>query len=452
MSADLVLRLADYFQIAPSVLAEAHALFIGNPDTFLTSPVTRITEITSPHPTTSLQHHLSSVLKVSTPADFVVAIDILRSERYLSSKESSRFLRLVYYLLRPVLSAPLRTWVHRSVFRSRRQQFPHWPIDCSVDQIHRHLLEITMRSLGLDEIPFIWFWPEGYSSALMMTHDVEEQQGAEHCTAVMDLDQSFGLSAAFQIIPERRYQGVSNLIDEIRRRGFEVNLHDLDHDGRLYEDELKFKQRARKISDYAERFGIKGFRAGSMHRNQQWFGFLNVEYDMSVPNVAHLEPQAGGCCTVMPYFVGQLLELPLTTVQDHGLFYILQQSSIDLWKQQIETILQYHGLISFIVHPDYVVREEVRHLYCRLLGEIVKLKQERRVWSTVPGEINRWWRLRHEMQLSRTSTGWQIEGEGSERAKVAYARLINDELTFWVGETNMKEQTNGKSKLQISRN
>ena len=60
-----------------------------------------------------------------------------------------------------------------------------------------------------------------------------------------------------------------------------------------------------------------------MYREQQWFDAFEFSYDMSVPNVAHLEPQRGGCCTVMPYFVGDILELPLTTTQDYSLFHIL---------------------------------------------------------------------------------------------------------------------------------
>ena len=69
---------------------------------------------------------------------------------------------------------------------------------------------------------------------------------------------------------------------------------------------------------------------------------LDFQYDMSVPTVSRLEPQKGGCCTVTPYFVGNVLELPLTTIQDHGMFYILSERSIDLWKQQIEMILAHY--------------------------------------------------------------------------------------------------------------
>jgi hypothetical protein len=40
---------------------------------------------------------------------------------------------------------------------------------------------------------------------------------------------------------------------------------------------------------------------------------------MSVPNVGHLEVQRGGC-TVMPYFIGRIVELPVTTSQDYSVF------------------------------------------------------------------------------------------------------------------------------------
>ena len=87
----------------------------------------------------------------------------------------------------------------------------------------------------------------------------------------------------------------------------------------------------------AENTRAKGFRAGVLYRKQLWYDALDFEYDMSVPNVAHLDPQRGGCCTVMPYFLGNLLELPVTTTQDYCLFNILNDYSINLWERQIET-------------------------------------------------------------------------------------------------------------------
>ena len=89
----------------------------------------------------------------------------------------------------------------------------------------------------------------------------------------------------------------------------------------------------------AAAFGSRGFRSGAMYRRQDWLSALDISYDMSVPNVAHLEPQAGGCCTVMPFFMGHVLELPLTAAQDYTVFHVLDDYSTRLWQEQIDRVL-----------------------------------------------------------------------------------------------------------------
>src|SRR5581483_1528358 len=93
----------------------------------------------------------------------------------------------------------------------------------------------------------------------------------------------------------------------IRSRGFEVNVHDLKHDGHLYKSRDQFQKNAVKINHVAAEFQSTGFRAGVLYRNQEWYDAFRFSYDMSVPNVGHLDPQPGGCCTVMPYFIGDIL-------------------------------------------------------------------------------------------------------------------------------------------------
>ena len=56
----------------------------------------------------------------------------------------------------------------------------------------------------------------------------------------MDVDDSFSIKASFQIIPEERYSVHSELLEEIRRRGFEICVHDLNHDGHLYKNHEQF--------------------------------------------------------------------------------------------------------------------------------------------------------------------------------------------------------------------
>lgn len=373
----------------------------------------------------------SSAGVISLCFDPTEVVDNLQRERYVTTGEGEKFLHKLYYLLRPGLPFPVRIAIQRLVVARRRSvPLPGWPIDCSVQQIFESMMRLALEAGALREIPFIWFWPEGHDTALMLTHDVEEEDGAGYCETLMDIDDSFGLKAAFQFIPESRYEGIDQLIHRVRERGFEANLHDLDHDGRLYEDRKHFEYRLPKINAYAERYAIDGFRAAAMHRNHDWSSELDFQYDMSVPTASHLEPQRGGCCSVMPYFNGKLLELPLTTVQDHGLYYILGERSIDLWKRQIETIASYHGLISFIVHPDYVLSPAVCGLYRELLEYLSVLRRECDIWTALPGDINRWWRERNQMQLVQESGAWQVRGRGSERARVAYASLVDGKVRY----------------------
>ncbi len=365
----------------------------------------------------------------SLPLSLSQLVDHLRLERYRTTSRPERFFHSLYYFLRPFLPVWTRNLIHRAVAQWRlRSAFPSWPVDCTVERIFECLMQFAIKSQAGAEIPFVWFWPEGSAAALMMTHDVEGKSGAMRCQQLMDLDDSIGLKSAFQLVPEGAYD-FEGLLGRIRERGFETNIHDLGHDGSLYQNQDSFRQCVQKVNAYAREHGIEGFRAGSMYRRQDWFGLLNFQYDMSVPNAAHLEPQKGGCCTVLPYFVGEILELPLTMVQDHGLLYILRKRSLEFWKSQIEMVYRHNGLISFIVHPDYMAKPEERRIYAELLAHITHLQRERGVWLALPGEINRWWRQRRRMRLVREGNTWLVSGEGSGRARVAYARLENGRLS-----------------------
>jgi hypothetical protein len=167
-----------------------------------------------------------------------------------------------------------------------------------------------------------------------------------------------------------------------------------------------------------------------MYRNLAWYDAFDFSYDMSTPNVAHLEPQRGGCCTVMPYFVGNILELPLTTSQDYSLFHILNDYSIDLWKEQIELIHKRNGLISFITHPDYLIDERARKTYAQLLDHLRKLVDRTGIWAALPGEVDAWWRSRNEMKLVRKGDEWAIEGPSHAQARVAYAILDREGVHY----------------------
>src|SRR5262249_29675612 len=200
--------------------------------------------------------------------------------------------------------------------------------------------------------------------------------------------------------------------------------------GNLYRERKEFDLRAARINDYLRRYDARGFRAGAMYRNQDWYDAFEFSYDMSVPNVAHLEPMRGGCCTVMPYFVGRIVELPLTMAQDYSLVHILDDYSIDLWTRQLALIRRQNGLISFIVHPDYLVERKAREVYESLLEYLRRLVVEEHIWAALPGDVERWWRARSQMSLVPHEDGWEIIGPENHRARLAYAVLDGDHLVY----------------------
>jgi hypothetical protein len=287
-----------------------------------------------------------------------------------------------------------------------------------------------MKAKGVDKVPFIWFWPDGAPSCVAMTHDVETEAGRDCCGELMNVDEAFGIKASFQIVPEERYEISEAFIQTIRDRGFEINVQDLNHDGHLYRNPEEFRRRAKKINKFAKDHGISGFRAAVLYRNLDWHDALHFSFDMSVPNVAHLDPQKGGCCTVMPYFCGETVEIPVTTTQDYMLFHLLNEHSLDLWKEQINFIVAKNGLVSFIVHPDYVIEQKARALYRDLLALLCELQQEQKIWVALPGEIDRWWRARRDMRIVGDDSNWRIVGEGAERARLAFAQIVGDGLKY----------------------
>jgi len=322
-----------------------------------------------------------------------------------------------------------------------RVPFPHWPVDRTAERILERLLTLSMKAQGAQSVPFVWFWPDGAKSCGMMTHDVEHLAGRRFCSQLMDLDDSVSIKSSFEIVPEKRYTVPVELLEEIRLRGFEINIHDLNHDGRLFVSQKHFRRAAERINAYGRQYGAHGFRSGGLYRNADWYDALEFSYDMSVPSVAHLEPQRGGCCSTMPFFIGKILELPLTMAEDYSLFHIMRDYSINLWREQLALVMASHGLASFIVHPDYVIERRARGVYQALLEHLALLREEGRIWFALPGEVDRWWRLRNQMRIVRDGSTWRIEGVGKERARLAFASVENDQLVFAIEKSDASDRS-----------
>jgi len=438
--------LSDYYRrsfselqfLVPSQPAHPSGYFLYGPDTMCYGELSCGAASKSPigNLPDARPHIALDGQKILLPFDAGQVVENLRRERYAAQfrKTGEMFndiLRRAYYLIRPMLGVSVRRHLQKLRLHGWDDiVFPAWPVDSSVERIHRKLMSLVLRAQGVDRLPFIWFWPDGFSCCSIVTHDVEDLPGRDYCARLMDLDESFGIRSSFQVVPESRYAVTKDFLESITSRGFEVNVHDLKHDGRLFAERAEFLRRAKRINQHAREFGAEGFRSGVLYRNADWYDAFEFSYDMSIPNVGHLDPQGGGCCTVMPYFIGKIVELPVTCTQDYTLFHILRDYSIDLWIRQIATVREEHGLVSFIIHPDYVIEPRARETYKTLLRFLGESRAAGTMWSPLPRDVARWWRQRRQMELVQENGEWRVTGPDSERARVAYACLSGDSVTY----------------------
>src|ERR1051325_2697913 len=170
--------------------------------------------------------------KLGLPFDLNEIIDNLRLERYANdgAMESGfiKFCKKIYYHVRPLTNQTIRKQVQKFHARNwKKRSFPQWPIDTSVESVFETVLLLSMKAKGLEKIPFVWFWPNGASSCLTMTHDVETNAGRDFCPTLMDVDDAFGIKAVFGIVPEERYKVSPDLLESIQSRGFEVAVQQI---------------------------------------------------------------------------------------------------------------------------------------------------------------------------------------------------------------------------------
>ena len=119
----------------------------------------------------------------------------------------------------------------------------------------------------------------------------------------MRLEQERGFCSSFNFIPEGDYKVPSELRDELVRNGFEVGIHDLKHDGRLFLSRRDFSHKAARINRYLRDWNAAGFRSGFMLHKLDWLHELDIQYDASTFDTDPFEPQPEGRHTIFPFWV-----------------------------------------------------------------------------------------------------------------------------------------------------
>jgi hypothetical protein len=213
-----------------------------------------------------------------------------------------------------------------------------------------------------------------------------------------------------------RYRVEPDVVDELTARGFEVGVHGLYHDGRDLASAELLAERLPAMREHARAWGAVGFRSPATHRQWELMPMLGFDYDTSYPDTDPFEPQSGGCCTWLPYFNRDLVELPITLPQDHTLFAILRREDERAWVEKAAAIRDRGGMALIITHPDYMLERRFLDVYARFLAAF---GDDPSLWRVLPRDVSAWWRRRAESRIVPAGDGWRVEGAAAAEATVA---------------------------------
>jgi peptidoglycan/xylan/chitin deacetylase (PgdA/CDA1 family) len=348
------------------------------------------------------------------------------SERYLDYVRPAALSHLAhlgrrgYYRARPLLPRSAQMRMRRSFSRLQlKARFPRWPVETTLHDFYDFLFTL-LAGIAERPVPFIGVWPREWTWALVLTHDVEAQIGYDRLPELLRVEVEAGYRSSWNFVPQNRYVVDDQLLERLREQGFEVGVHGFNHDGRDLSSLAMLKRRLPAIRAYADRWQAKGFRSPGTIRSAQLMPLLGFDYDSSYTDTAPFEPQAGGCCTWLPYMIKDLVELPITLTQDHTLFELLGHRDGTVWIEKARFLRERGGMALVLTHSDYVGNPYLLDAYRRLLAEFA---DDSTAWKALPREVSDWWRRRADSSLKEVDGQWTVVGPAKRDARVEFTSL-----------------------------
>jgi peptidoglycan/xylan/chitin deacetylase (PgdA/CDA1 family) len=324
--------------------------------------------------------------------------------------------RVGYYRARAFLPRGIQMSLRRTFSRVQsRVRFPRWPVETALHDFYDFLFDLLSR-VAEGPVPFIAPWPGGHSWALVLTHDVEGPSGYANVQRLLDVELDAGYRSSWNFVPCDGYNVEPAVIAGLSRDGCEIGVHGLRHDGRDLSSLAVLRQRLPIMRSYAERWQAKGFRSPGTLRSAKLMPLLGFDYDSSYSDTAPFEPQAGGCCSWLPYMIDELVELPITLTQDHTIFELLRREDERLWVEKARFLRERGGMALILTHPDYIDNPRLLSSYRRFLEEFA---DDASAWKVLPAEVSSWWRRRAASTLREIDGEWRIVGPAEEEGRVA---------------------------------
>lgn len=324
----------------------------------------------------------------------------------------------LYYRVKWLFPHRVRSWVRSRLKSTSQHNYPlRWPVEERYACFLWDNMKQLLLSSGLETIKFRYFWPGQFDYALVLTHDVETGKGQSFIQKVADMEESLGFRSSFNFVMND-YTVNLRLIEDLRKRGFEVGLHGLNHDDSLFASPAVFMEKANELNNYFKTFRAVGFRSPLTFRHPEWMQALDIEYDLSFFDTDPWEPICGGTMTIWPFMIGHFVELPYTLAQDNTLVNVLGETTPRIWLQKLDFICRYHGMALLNTHPDYLRDNTVWNVYEKFLKEV---KSSGGYWNALPCDVARWWRQRSKLDETPQSGFSPV---------YRLAGLVNGQLSF----------------------
>jgi len=295
----------------------------------------------------------------------------------------------LYYYFKPVIPRRMQILLRRVLAAHKRESTKDvWPI-CPESK----------------KKPVNWKgWPDGKRFAFILQHDVDTEKGLLNCSSLMNVERQLNFRSSFNFVPEDYFTPYDQR-RSLTESGFEVGVHGLKHDGKLFKDPAGFNRRATSINHYLKEWDAVGFTSPSMLRNLSLMAELDIEHGCSTFDTDPFEPQSEGVGMIFPFYARNqsktksYVEHPYTLPQDHCLFIILRERDIRIWKEKLDWIVENGGMALLNTHPDYMnfdgtrcSLEEYPISYYTDFLEYVRSQYSGQCWHALPRELAEFWR------------------------------------------------------------
>lgn len=228
---------------------------------------------------------------------------------------------------------------------------------------------------------------KGKTSCYVVTHDVDTKQGLARAGPIKKMEERYDIESAWYV-PTGHYLLNSGTVKDLANHG-EVGVHGVRHSGnlirmpnqKLYRLLFEAKQLLEKMSGSS----VKGFRSPLLQHNSTILEQLkkaDYSYDSSIPTWEPKHPQTMspfGVGTVFPLILNNLVEIPVSIVQDHQLLYVLgltAKETLAEWFSLMTIIKEIGGCKVLLSHPEYELLDKTNvALYEEVLNFIASDKQ-----------------------------------------------------------------------------